>query len=73
MSWFRRKKVELPEEHANGNSRSQEALRESERKLLEARMSKLEVEKVTRKSRELINKNDHFSDALQRAMRRANG
>lgn len=73
MSWFRRKKIRLPEENANVNSPSLEALHESERKLMEARKSKLEVEKVTRKSRELVNKNDLFSEALQRAMRRTNG
>jgi hypothetical protein len=73
MSWFRRRKITLPEEPSNGEIRSIEALQESERKLREAKMTKLEVDKVTRKSRELVRKNDHFSDALQRAMRRTNG
>lgn len=73
MSWFRRRKIELPEEPVNGTQRSQDTLEESERKLREAQAKKLEVEMVTRKSREVVNKNDHFSEALQRAMRRTNG
>ncbi len=72
MSWFRKKRIELPEEPANG-TRSLKALEESERKLREAQRGRLEVEKVTRKSRELVNKNDYFSEALARAMRRPNG
>lgn len=72
MSWFR-KKIELPKEQTDAEERSSEALRESERKLQETKEVGLEVERVTRKSKELVRKTDHFSDALQRAMRRNNG
>jgi len=72
MNWFRRNKIQVPEERTGGIERSLDALKESERKLNEARKAQLEVDKIAKKSRELSSRGEQFSEALLRAMRRHN-
>lgn len=66
------KKLDIPNVVKNGQSNSEEALRESEQKLRDAVRAQQEVRKVSSKSKELA-RLDNFAIALERAMRRSNG
>ncbi len=72
MSWFRRKRIDLPSVGTADGERSEAAVRESQEKLDEARKQRDEVIKLARKSKEMSRKSDFFAEALERAMRRTN-
>lgn len=70
MSWFRRRKIDPPEVTSTGGERSEKAVKESEKKLEQAKKAQDEVLKVVKRSRELNTHKDYFAEALERAMRR---
>ncbi len=70
MSWFRRKRIDTPVITSAGGERSEKAVKDSEKKLEQARKQQDEVLKVVRRSKELNTHKDYFAEALERAMRR---
>jgi hypothetical protein len=69
MRWPFQKKLDVPKIKKNGQSHSEEARRESEQKLRDAVMDRLEVRKVSRETAKL----DKFAEAVERSMRRSHG
>lgn len=67
-----RQKLRPPQPEKNGERKSEEVLRKSEEKLKEAMRDRVEVKKVTEKSKRL-QVNDKLAEALYQAMRRQNG